>query len=869
MNIPASSSADGTDRSLVALWLPAAVTALLYTICAYIGLSFFVVQPEGVAAVWPASGVLLVALLVYPRWTWPAFLLAAGLANLLVNLGAKNSLPASLGLMTANLAEAMLAALVLQRALGPSFTLNRLRDLLGFVGFAVVGSNTLSALLGAAVVSISFGSPLLDAWRIWWVADGLGMLLIVPAALSWRMRPLVDRSLAGMWRIIEGGLLVLTLSLVSGYIFTQPAIPGQLKLPYPIFPLLIWSALRFRMRGATAAALLMSGIALSATGQGLGPFIFTSTDTIHHILDVQTYLAVIVLSGYIMAAVTSERGQALAALEQSRNTLEQQVGARTVTLQLLNQQLSAEIAEREKAERAVRASEEYFRLLVESLHDYAIYQLSPEGLIMSWNSGAERLKGYSAAAIVGRSFACLYTAEDQAQGYPARALALARADGRFEDEGWRVRMDGSRLWAHTTLSAIVDADGQLRGFAKVTYDSTERRRHAEALQASEAQLRQSRDELEQLVAQRTAELQHSNTQLAGELWTRAQTEATLRESERRYRTVIDTIAEGIVLQGANGAILTCNQAAERILGLTVDQMMGRTSIDKRWRTVREDGTPFPGEEHPAMVALRSGLPQSGVVMGVHTPDGRLTWISINAEPLIQQLGELPYAVVVSFFDLTAHKAAEEQLQVSLAEKDILLREIHHRVKNNLQVISSLLKLQASTLGDPEVRALLLESQQRVRAMALVHEKLYGSRDLARIDFAAYVCSLSGALQRIYRNPGVQTKVCIEGVVLSVDRTMTLGLVLNELISNSFKHAFPQGHAGTIVIDVRRVPGTGLELVVADDGIGLPAEFDPARNTSMGFQVVTILAAQLESVLTWSTAPGARVSLVIPERMLHE
>jgi PAS domain S-box-containing protein len=143
-------------------------------------------------------------------------------------------------------------------------------------------------------------------------------------------------------------------------------------------------------------------------------------------------------------------------------------------------------------------------------------------------------------------------------------------------------------------------------------------------------------------------------------------ERALWESEARYQSVIQALAEGIVVQDADGEIRASNSSAERILGLTPDQMMGRTSVDPNWHAIHEDYSPFPGEEHPAMITLGAGIPQHEVVMGVYKPDGTLTWISINTEPLMRTDEIVPYAVVASFTDITARKHAEDELRLSEA-----------------------------------------------------------------------------------------------------------------------------------------------------------------------------------------------------------
>jgi len=166
-----------------------------------------------------------------------------------------------------------------------------------------------------------------------------------------------------------------------------------------------------------------------------------------------------------------------------------------------------DVSQRKRAEEALRESEKRFRLLVESVQDYAILMLDPEGRITSWNAGAERIKGYRADEIIGKHFSCFYPDEVRERGWPQRELQRASAEGRFEDEGWRVRKDGSRFWANAVMTAIQDESGGLRGFAKVTRDLTERKKAEEAI-------RRFNEELEQRVVERTASLDQANRDLA-------------------------------------------------------------------------------------------------------------------------------------------------------------------------------------------------------------------------------------------------------------------------------------------------------------------------------------------------------------------
>ncbi|OKH38693.1 hypothetical protein NIES2119_08850 [[Phormidium ambiguum] IAM M-71] len=161
-------------------------------------------------------------------------------------------------------------------------------------------------------------------------------------------------------------------------------------------------------------------------------------------------------------------------------------------------------------------------------------------------------------------------------------------------------------------------------------------------------------------------------------------EEALRESEQRYRSLIATMAEGIVLQQADGTITACNDSAERILGITAEQMMGRNSIDLSWQTIHEDGSHFPGETHPAMVTLRTGEPQFNVIMGVHKPDGNISWISINSQPLFRPNQTQPYAVVTSFADITIRKQVEEAL-TQQAERERMIYAIAQRIRQSLDL----------------------------------------------------------------------------------------------------------------------------------------------------------------------------------------
>jgi PAS domain S-box-containing protein len=223
-------------------------------------------------------------------------------------------------------------------------------------------------------------------------------------------------------------------------------------------------------------------------------------------------------------------------------------------------------------------------------------------------------------------------------------------------------------------------------------------------------------------------------------------------------------------------------------------------------------------------------------------------------------------VVLSLFDTTAFKSAERDLRSSLREKDVLLKEVHHRVKNNLQVISSLLSLQAMQMLDPDVRNRLLESQNRIQAIALVHEKLYRSEQLSHIAFGEYAEALVSDLAHVHSasERSIKTLLQMDEVRLGVDAAIPCGLMLNELVSNAFKHAFAGAASGTIEVRLTRA-NRRLTLTVADDGIGLPPGLEPRRSATLGFDLVFTFAEQLEADVKIETGAGTRVIISFGEK----
>ncbi|RRR65959.1 MAG: PAS domain S-box protein [Candidatus Viridilinea halotolerans] len=363
--------------------------------------------------------------------------------------------------------------------------------------------------------------------------------------------------------------------------------------------------------------------------------------------------------------------------------------------------------------------------------------------------------------------------------------------------------------------------------------------------------RRKRTTSDAVLRRRVAQLCVRNAALVACVQATATVHTRALASEERYRRLFEASMDAILLTDDAGVYLDANAAAADLFGLPRQRLIGMRTAD-----LREDQDTDAFEQQQRYQAI--GRAAGEFVF--RRPDGTLRVAQYTAA----RLGENLHQSILR--DITSGREAELRLRSSLAEKEVLLKEIHHRVKNNLQVIASMLRLQSDQIEDAEVRDLFLESQRRVRAMALVHERLYQSPDLAHINLDAYVHSLVADLRRAFRSltGNVVFAIDVEAIQVDVDQAMALGLILNELIANGLKHAFPDGQAGCIGITAHRQPGEALQLTVADDGVGIPTEIDPVNSSSMGIQIVTALATQIGGTLTWCGNPGTCVMLHVPK-----
>lgn len=434
--------------------------------------------------------------------------------------------------------------------------------------------------------------------------------------------------------------------------------------------------------------------------------------------------------------------------------------------------------------------------------------------ITSFNPAAEQIFGYSCEEILGRQPRETIVAGTSWAGVDEVVQRMAFGEMDAQTVSRNRTKDGRVIiceWHNTPLRG---EDGALIGYLGMAFDITNRIRAEEALRHSESTLRSFFD---------------SGAMLMGIV--------ELRKDDMLH--VSDNAATARFFRRPADQMRGCLSSE---VGMPLE--MRRLWID-RCQESEQAGRPVRFEFlYPA--------PEAPV------------WLSATVSP-IRAFGHQPARFAYIVEDVSPRKQFEEKLQQSLEEKEILLKEIHHRVKNNMQVISSLLSLQAGSSGDARVEALFAESQHRINSMALIHEKLYRSHDLARVDFAEYLKDLMEHVAAVQgaRARQVTLDVNAVGLELGIDTAIPCGLIVNELVSNAFKHGFPDGGRGTIRIKMHREENR-VRLTVRDSGRGLPENIDFNEVTSLGMKLVLMLVRQLRGEIRWENHDGATFDLFVTE-----
>lgn len=312
----------------------------------------------------------------------------------------------------------------------------------------------------------------------------------------------------------------------------------------------------------------------------------------------------------------------------------------------------------------------------------------------------------------------------------------------------------------------------------------------------------------------------------------------------------------MIVVNQHGQIVRANQIAEATFGYHTNELIGQSVevlIPDRFRGHHPNyRRGFMSEATARPMGLGRDL--SGL-----RKDGSEFPVEIGINPVATGEGTLVLSVIL---DLSERKQAEKRIQDALSQKDLLLREVHHRVKNNLQVIHSLLDLQALRLTDHDTIGVLRDSQNRIRSMSLIHQTLYQSSNFARVDFQRFLDELVPSLIESYRSVVGQVNIDIDAheVKLPINEAIPCGLVINELVSNALKHGFARGHGGTINVSVLASEDDVVEIAVSNDGHPIPEDLSLDELGTLGFQLVRLLTRQLDGTLDIQRAGPTRFSL---------
>ena len=333
--------------------------------------------------------------------------------------------------------------------------------------------------------------------------------------------------------------------------------------------------------------------------------------------------------------------------------------------------------------------------------------------------------------------------------------------------------------------------------------------------------------------------------------------------EDSFRRVVEWSPSAMVMINQDGIMVLVNAQTERMFNYGRETLIGQPVEILIPERFRHNHRLFRSEyfDSPAPRPMGIGRDLAGC-----RSDGSEFPIEIGLNPLDTEAGAM---VLASIIDITDRRRTQQRLEDALQEKTILLNEVHHRVKNNLQVITSLLNLQADHAADPELRAILTESCGRVKAMALTHQLLYERKDFSRVDLGDYLQRLVQSIRATYRASGdriaLQLGLPDKRVNLDLERAIPCGLLINELVTNAFKHAFPGERRGQILIQLIEDGDGRIGLSVADDGVGLPSDAELAQSASLGLQLVPLFVDQVHGVSSVDREGGTRFSMSFPVR----
>ncbi|HEV7231819.1 MAG TPA: PAS domain S-box protein [Bacteroidia bacterium] len=474
-----------------------------------------------------------------------------------------------------------------------------------------------------------------------------------------------------------------------------------------------------------------------------------------------------------------------------------------------NKKLQLEIEQRQRTERQLETTQKYTRRLIDSSLDM-ILATDKEGYVTEFNLAAQRTFGYTIQEVIGVHESFLYAQPEQMIEITEE---LKKRSGVYSGEVMNRKKNGELFTSFLSASVLRNDYGEVIGAMGVSRDITEIKKTEEQLTLQAAKLN------------------------------------SIIETSSHY---IWTFNRDLKLTSYNynyAKMIEARYGAEVEVG--ADLFKGKfvsTSEHNDYWTIK------------CLAAFR-GIPQQFETSFFIEKTGVTNWMEVFLNP-IYGLDKKVSEISGIGRDITEKKLSEEKLKQSLKEKEVLLKEVHHRVKNNLQVISSILNLQSSYVKDKKTLEILRESQNRIKSMSFIHESLYQTKDFSSINFTEYVTNLSNNLVHSYQSfeEQVELNLKIQDVYLNLDLAIPCGLIINEILSNALKYAFPKNRAGKIDIRLTH-KNQEITLVISDNGIGLPAHIDYNNTESLGLQLVVTLVDQLGGSIKLDRSKGTKFTIV--------
>jgi len=511
--------------------------------------------------------------------------------------------------------------------------------------------------------------------------------------------------------------------------------------------------------------------------------------------------------------------------------------------------IAHDITERRKAEEATERANAYNRSLIEASLD-PLVTINPDGTISDVNEATIRITGCSREELLGTDFSDYFTNPVLAEAGYQRVFR----EGSVTDYELEIRhKDGYITPVLYNASVYRDASGNVTGVFAAARDITERKKAEDAL-------RISYDLLEGRVEERSSQLAKANADLREEISQRRRAESLVKKTVSELHAALESTADGIYVVDRRRRIIRYNQNFAAMWEIPDEQLLsGEDRVVSHYLRTRVKNPEFFSER----VNSHDYDQDRETYDMLELKDGRI--FERYSKP--QKMDTTIIGRVQSFRDVTDRRHAEERLLASLQEKETLIREIHHRVKNNLQIISGLLDMTRMRTSNSTTNSILTDMMMKIKTMAQIHTRLYESKQFDKINMGGQIRDQVVDLSNIYSRSGadIQSEIEADEIYLPVDQAIPCALIVNEILSNAFKHAFRGKKQGMLEVSAKQVDDR-IRIVVRDNGAGIPRNVDVYRTTSLGLKLIRSLAQQLNGTVTIVSTQGTEVTVEFP---LHQ